>query len=151
MKVRKKLIPALILWLVLFVAVACYWIFGQTTFDQAFQGYAAEAPAGAAHSLGVSPPGSYPGLSSSPVSPEEAQSYQALLGALRSQKYLPLPALLDPPSGGISLSIVTGCSPSYIAYWDGTLLWIPTENSDSWRPYVPLSPAALDQSIRALL
>lgn len=135
---------------VLAAAGTGYCLMGQTTFDQSYQGYDLEPPAAAAASFTVVREGSYPGLSDTPVSFEQGRPYRELLAALRAQKYLPLPSFPGAPDGGIAIYFMDGCTPSCIAYWDGSFLWLPGTQGSGWRRFLPLPPHLLGEKIETI-
>ena len=147
---KKKVISSLIILAVLAAAGVCYYQLGQTSFDRAFQGYAVLPPAEAEASIGLLVEGTYPGLSDTPITWEQARPSRQTLQALRNHRYLPLPPLASPPDGGIDISQADGCSPVYLAYWDGVLLWLPAANSERWRPFLPLPPHSLGEELNTI-
>ena len=118
------------------------------TYDQ-IAGLANEPPAHAAHSVGVLHEGDFPGMSDTPVTAEEAAPGWATLRALRGQEYTRAFPLLKPTGNGIAIREISGCTPFYIAYWDGKRLWLPDKEDGHWRGYVPSAPKALDEALQA--
>jgi len=57
--------------------------------------------------------------------------------------------LIRPSKKGIGICEVSGCSPSYIAYWDGKHLWLPDEGH--WRGYAPSSPDELEKVLQTVM
>ena len=104
-------------------------------------------PAHAYHIISVVKEGKYVGFSDTPVSAEEAARGKEVLSLLRSQWYLLIPFLLDPKDGGIGILGSDGCSPDYLAYWDGTLLWIPGIFTGISFAYLPLFSPSLDEKL----
>ena len=90
--------------------------------------------------------GDFPGMSDFPITAEQAEPGKQALNALRGQTYTRLFPLIRPSKKGIGIREVSGCTPSYTAYWDGKHLWLPDEGR--WRGYVPSSPGQLEQEFQ---
>ena len=93
--------------------------------------------------------GDFPGMSDIPVSAERAEPGKKVLNALQGQTYTRLFPLIRPSKKGIGIHEISGCSPSYIAYWDGKHLWLPDEGH--WRGYAPSSPDDIEQELQSSL
>ena len=146
---KKKFFFFLVLAVLVIVGIG-YYLMGQTTFDQSFQGYALEPPASPANRLSIMREGDYLGLSDTPVSFEQAQPGQKLLAALRAQKYLPLPSFPGAPDGGTAIYYTQGCTSLCMAYWDGRFLWLSGTQENEWRRFLPLSPHSLGEKINTV-
>lgn len=146
---KKKIIFSLIILTLIFTIGVCYYQFGQTTFDRAFQCYDIEPPAEPAVSFHVRREGTYPGLSDAPVTFDEGRDYRELLAALRGQAYLHIPSLLGAPDGGTAFYTAAGCTPECMAYWDGTFLWLASDSS-RWRCFLPLPPGRLGEKLELI-
>ena len=92
---KKKLSFRLVVLVLLAVGVLHYW--AAPTFDHAFQCNGIGPPAKPGGSFKVLREGTYPGLIDAPVTFDEGRTYRELLAALRGQRYLRLPALLQKP------------------------------------------------------
>ena len=93
--------------------------------------------------------GDFPGMSIKPVTAQQAEPGTKALNALRGQTYTRLFPLIRPSKKGIGICEVSGCSPSYIAYWDGKHLWLPDEGH--WRGYAPSSPDELEEVLQTVM
>lgn len=147
MKKRRYVIP-LFLVLILAVLIAAD---AALSLHQDFENY----PSGSlpaispltAHSITILTVGDYPGMRDDPVTEEEAAPGQEALALLRSQSYLMVPLWPDPPEGGIVIERMEGCTPEPMAYWDGSLLWIPGKYTGKWRAHIPLSDPSLGEKL----
>ena len=101
-----------------------------------------------AHFINIFYEGDFPGMSDFPITAEQAEPGKKALGALRGQTYTRLFPLIRPGKKGIGLHEVSGCTPSYIAYWDGNHLWLPDEGR--WRGYAPSNPDKLRETLESL-
>ena len=136
-----------------FLTVFClgFLLAGMTipcSFDQLSPKRSVTSPARASESIAILHEGTYPGFSDTPVTAEQAAPSQQVLNALDRQKYTWAFPLLRPRNGGIAIYELTGCSPEYIAYWDGRHLWLPKGFEGPWVGYAPTSPEELDQALR---
>ena len=93
--------------------------------------------------------GDFPGMSDFPITAEQAEPGKKALNALRGQTYTRLFPLIRPSKKGIGIHEVSGCTPSYTAYWDGKHLWLPNEGR--WRGYAPSSPDDIEQELQSSL
>ena len=91
--------------------------------------------------------GDYPGMRDDPVTQEEAAKGEDVLALLRSQNYLLVPLWPGPREGGIVIERLEGCSPECLAYWDGSLLWIPGRYTGKWRAHIPLFSPSLGEKL----
>ncbi len=112
---------------------------------------AGSPPAQPAEVFSYATVGAYPGLSDEPVPWEDGQRGRDLYALLGQYTYASVPLPLPHP-GGLAVSTATGCSPDYVAYWDGLLLWFPTVRGEKliWQAYLPSSPGDLSKSIHTL-
>ena len=148
---KKPRIPLIIAGI---LAVSClgFLLAGMTiprSFDHLSSKRGITSPARASKSIAIVHEGTYPGFSDTPVTAEQAAPSQQALYALDRQKYTWAFPLLRPRNGGIAIYELTGCSPEYIAYWDGRHLWLPKGFEGPWVGYAPTSPEELDQALRA--
>ena len=118
------------------------------SYDQ-IKGFSADPHPQSAHFINIFYEGDFPGMSDTPVSAERAEPGKKALNALRGQTYTRLFPLIRPSKKGIGIHEVSGCSPSYIAYWDGKHLWLPDEGH--WRGYAPSSPDDIEQELQSSL
>ena len=102
-----------------------------------------------AHFINIFYEGDFPGMSITPVTAQQAEPGTKALNALRGQTYTRLFPLIRPSKKGIGICEVSGCSPSYIAYWDGKHLWLPDEGH--WRGYAPSSPDELEEALQTVM
>ena len=102
-----------------------------------------------AHFINIFYEGDFPGMSIKPVTAQQAEPGTKALNALRGQTYTRLFPLIRPSKKGIGICEVSGCSPSYIAYWDGRHLWLPDEGH--WRGYAPSSPDELEEVLQTVM
>ena len=107
-------------------------------------------PDRAAHTITILQEGDYPGMSGFPVTAERAAPGRAALNALRGQKYTRALPFLTPGKGGIAVREVSGCSASYLAYWDGKHLWASGEGENPWQGYAPSNPEKLQETLKSL-
>ena len=145
---KKRLLPALLALAVVFAAVSGgLWYTRKNTLSfDVLSGYSGTfPPAQAGRTFGLLREGSYPGLSDEPVSREEAAPYYAWLRAMRSTSYLRLPLSPPPGDGGDGFSVADGCTPAYRTYWDGILMWFPSENG--WYACLPMDKKALEDGL----
>ena len=141
MKKRRYVIPFLILaaWLLVCEISSLHQDFQQFNNDK--------VPHLAASRIYVVREGDYPGMRDDPVTREEAAKGEDALALLRSQSYLMVPLWSKPPKGGIVIERMEGCTPEPIAYWDGSLLWIPGKYTGKWRAHIPLSDPTLGEKL----
>ena len=105
------------------------------------------SPARVSHAIFVLTEGEYVGFSDTPVSAEEAARGKEVLSLLRSQWYFLIPLWPGPKDGGIGIQGADGCTPYSLAYWDGTLLWIPGVITGIWHSYLPLFSSSLGEKL----
>ncbi len=122
----------------------------EVTFDQ-IEVSGCGIPDKAACTIRILHEGDYPGLSDFPVTAEQAAPGRAALNALRGQKYTRVLPFLKPGKGGIAVCETSGCSSSYIAYWDGKYLWASGEGEKPWRGYAPSSPDELREVLQVVM
>ncbi len=118
------------------------------SYDQ-IKGFSADPHPQSAHFIHIFYEGDFPGMSDIPVSAERAEPGKKALNALQGQTYTRLFPLIRPSKKGIGIHEISGCSPSYIAYWDGKHLWLPNEGR--WRGYAPSSPDDIEQELQSSL
>ena len=118
------------------------------SYDQ-IKGSNADPHPQSAHFINIFYEGDFPGMSDIPVSAERAEPGKKVLNALQGQTYTRLFPLTRPGKKGIGIHEVSGCTPSYIAYWDGNHLWLPDEGR--WRGYAPSSPDDIEQELQSSL
>ena len=118
------------------------------SFDSLPQKCGIMPPVQSSKSIGIVHEGTYPGFADTPVTAEQAAPGRRVLYALNQQKYTWAFPLLRPRDGGIAIYEMTGCSPEYIAYWDGKYLWVPKDFEGPWTGYAPTSPKELDEALR---
>ena len=141
MKKRRYVIPFLII-------AALLLLCETSSLHQDFQQFNNDnVPHLAANRIYVVREGDYPGMRDNPVTREEAAPGHEALALLRSQSYLMVPLWPDPPKGGILVERMDGCTPEPVAYWDGSLLWIPGKYTGKWRAHIPLSDPSLGEKL----
>ena len=118
------------------------------SYDQ-IKGSNADPHPQSAHFIHIFYEGDFPGMSDIPVSAERAEPGKKVLNALQGQTYTRLFPLIRPSKKGIGICEVSGCTPSYIAYWDGNHLWLP--DGGRWRGYAPSSPDDIEQELQSSL
>ena len=146
MKKRRYVIPLLIV-LILAVLIAAD---AALSLHQDFKNSPSRSLPGdprAADRIAVLTVGDYPGMRDDPVTEEEAAPGHEALALLRSQSYLMVPLWPDPPKGGILVERIDGCTPEPVAYWDGSLLWIPGKYTGKGRAHIPLSDPSLGEKL----
>lgn len=143
---KKKLWIPLLLVLLLAGSILCYGASSAASFDQIMGSsqYPWEFEPSPGWQIGVP---HYPSFGD--LEAVDQRPYQAVLSALRSTKYIPLPVFLTMKDGGTVVQTGEGCSPGYMAYWKGGILWLPVEGS--WRPYLPTDEAGLKKEIASLV
>ena len=135
---KKKAIFSLVILVLVMAAGTLYCVMGQTTFDNAFQGYDIEPPAIPTDSFTVVRQGTFPGFSDTPVTFDEGQNY------------LPFPSLPGAPDGGIAVYYLSSCTPECMAYWDGTFLWLPASAPGRGNRFLPLPPHSLGEQLEKI-
>ena len=146
MKKRRYVIPLLIV-LILAALIAAD---AALSLHQDFENYPSRSLPGdprAADRIAVLTVGDYPGMRDDPVTEEEAAPGHEALALLRSQSYLMVPLWPRPREGGIEIYNLSGCTPEPMAYWDGSLLWIPGKYTGKWRAHIPLSDPSLGEKL----
>ncbi len=118
------------------------------SYDQLPQKRGITSPARESESITILHEGSYPGFADVPVSREQAAPGRSVMYALQDQKYTWILPFLRPRDGGFAIYEMWGCTPEYIAYWDGKYLWLPKDFEGPWAGYAPTSPEELDQALR---
>lgn len=121
----------------------------EQSYDQ-IKGIAIAPPAQAARSIGILHEGDFPGMSDVPVTAQQAAPGRATLNALREQNYTRAFPFLRPDKGGIAVRDINGCTPWYIAYWDGSHLWLPGEGEGQWQGYLPSNPSKLGETLESI-
>lgn len=146
MKKRRYVIPLFIV-LILALLIAAD---AALSLHQDFENYPSESlsvyPLNV-HSITILTVGDYPGMRDDPVTKEEAAPGHEALALLRSQSYLMIPLWPGPREGGIVIERMEGCTPEPMAYWDGSLLWIPGKYTGKWRAHIPLSDPSLGEKL----
>lgn len=135
----------------LVIALGLHLAFDRVHLHQIDRTYADLPPAQTAAVFSYATVGAYPGLSDSPVPWEDGQRGRDLYALLGRYTYASVP-MPRPRPGGLAASTARGCSPEYVAYWDGTFLWFPTVRRGKlvWRAYLPSSPWDLSKDIHTL-
>lgn len=77
-------------------------------------------------------------------------AYRAVLDALESTRYIPLPSWIHMKEGGIVVEAGSGCIGSEPIYWADGVLWVASDQ-DAWRPYLPLDGEGLALKMRRLV
>ena len=121
----------------------------EVTFDQ-IKSSGCGFPDSPAHTITVLHEGDYPGFSDTPVTARRAAPGRAALNALRGQKYTRALPFFKPDKGGIAVREISGCSASYLAYWDGKHLWASGEGKKPWKGYAPSNPDELQETLKSL-
>lgn len=148
---KKKLRIPLIIAACLAVFCLGFLLAGMTvprSFYKLPRGRGSVPPAQASGTVTIVLEGTYPGFSDTPVTAEQAAPGRRVMYALRAQKYTWGFPLLRPRNDGLAICEMTGCTPEYIAYWDGRYLWLPNERGTWWHSYAPSSPKELDEALR---
>lgn len=149
---KKLLWPLCVIAILLSAAAggfALAYLTEEVTFDQ-IKSSGCGFPNSPAHTITILHEGDYPGLSDFPVTAEQAAPGRAALNALRGQRYTRALPLLKPGKGGIAVREISGCSASYLAYWDGKHLWTSGEGENPWRGYAPSDPEKLQETLKSL-
>ena len=149
---KKLLWPLCVIAILLSAATggfALAYLTEEVTFDQIkSSGYG--FPDSPAHTITILHEGDYPGLSDFPVTAEQAAPGRAALNALRGQRYTRALPLLKPGKGGIAGREISGCSASYLAYWDGKHLWVSGKEENQWQGYAPSNPDKLQETLKSI-
>ena len=149
----KKLLWILCVMVVLLSAaaggVALAYLTEELTYDQIEQS-GCGIPDKAAHTITILHEGDYPGMSDFPVTAEQAAPGRAVLNALRGQRYTRALPFRKPGANGIAVREVSGCSSSYVAYWDGKHLWTSGKEENQWQGYAPSNPDKLGETLKSL-
>lgn len=149
----KKLLWPLCVLLVLLTALGLgftvAYLTEEFTYDQ-IKNSNYRIPDKAAHTISILHEGDYPGMSDFPVTVEQAAPGRAVLNALRGQRYTRTLPFLKPGKDGIAIREVSGCSSSYVAYWDGKYLWTSGKEEHQWQGYAPSNPDKLHETLKFL-
>lgn len=151
-KLQISLIFAAVCLVALATAIALHLTLDHLTLSQIHRASCADTPPAAAkRTFSYATVGAYPGFSDEPVSWEEGQSGRDFYALLGEHTYTRI-YLLRPRQGGTAVSTTTGCSPKYVAYWDGRFLWFPVIRRERlvWDGYLPSSPRQFGESLNAL-
>lgn len=149
---KKLLWPLCVIAVLLSAAVggfALAYLTEEQSYDQ-IKGADIAPPAQAARSIGILHEGDFPGMSDVPVTAQQAAPGRATLNALREQSYTRAFPFLRPDKGGIAVRDINGCTPWYIAYWDGNHLWLPGEAEGQWQGYIPSNPDKLGETLESI-
>ncbi len=135
----------------LVIALGLHLAFDRVHLHQIDRTYANSPPAQIAAVFPYATVGAYPGLSDEPVSWEDGQRGRDFYALLEQYTYASVP-LPRPRPGGLAVSTARGCSPEYVAYWDGLFLWFPTIRREKlvWQAYLPSSPWDFSKGIHTL-
>ena len=146
---KKKLRGPLkiILWLVLAYLII---LFVPRPFNWLIRKSAIQPPAQESNAIVIVYEGTYPGFADIPTTAEQAEPGQKAMSALRAQGYAWTLPFVKPKDGGIAIYELTGCTPEYLAYWDGRYLWLPKSQEGPWWGYAPFSPRKLDKTLKSI-